>query len=429
MSPGRIRLTVIISLFLLPLGAAAEVQTITATGSYKAGAYDTRPDAQRLALLDAKRRALEQSIESLMTLPSIKQMGIDQDRLKAYLVPLIDFKQVPPTEGERAQPDAPVHVAATFDPIALERALQTLLHNERAKAELTRARDKIEGYRKEVADETTRLAAVSGPAEAETLLQRRRDVMDLMDTEAQLIRTWGLLLATQGPKRSPVASTQDSDSHDRASAPPAAGSDNAEEHRKKGVALNKDGRYDDAIAEFNQALQLVPNLPRTHLGIGVALQSKGDFGGAITEYQIELLNRPDDADAHNNLATALQNKGDVAGAITEYRTALRLKPDDALTHFNLGTALAAKDQTDDAVAEYKTAIKLRPNFAEAHFDLGTTLKGMGQSAEAAEALQNYVRLAPDIPANKQWLDQAKKMLQDIGEKPRRQRRQGGDRGQ
>jgi tetratricopeptide (TPR) repeat protein len=423
---GYYGLVLIFSLFALPVQGFAEAQTITATGTYRVGTHDARADAQRLALLDAKRLALEQAIASLGNVPAVKQLGLDQESLKAYLVALLDFQEQPlPVEENRAGPDVSARITATIDPVALERRLQVLLQNERAKAELTRVRDKIEGYRKEVEADSTQLASLSDPSEVNKVTQHRRDALDLIETEAQLLRTWGLLLGAQGPRRPPPPSQRNTGSHEPSRSPQvqAGGSDNAEEHRKKGVSLNKDGQYDAAAAEFRLALQLVPSLPHAHLGLGVALQGKGDLDGAIAEYRTELQARPEDGDAHNNLATVLQSKGDLEHAIAEYRTALRLKPDDALMHFDLGTALAAKDQVEESIAEYQTAIRLRPDFAEAYFDLGSLLKTKGQTAEAADALQSYLKLAPDTPANKQWIEQAKRMLQEIGEKPRRHRRQ------
>ena len=47
-------------IWLVPSTATAEVRTLTATGEYRMGDNDTKTDAKRLALLDAKRLALEQ---------------------------------------------------------------------------------------------------------------------------------------------------------------------------------------------------------------------------------------------------------------------------------------------------------------------------------------------------------------------------------
>jgi len=423
---GRYGLVLVFTVFALPVHGVAEVQTITAAGTYRAGKHDTRPDAQRLALLDAKRQALEKASAIMGNVPAVKQLGLDRENLKAYLPALLEFQEQPrPVEGDHTWPDVSAPITTAVDPAALEGRLQVLFQNERAKVELTRARDKIEGYRRLVEADSTQLAASSDPSGIDRVRRHRRDVLDMMETESQIVRTWGLLLATQGPKRPPAPSPSPTGSDDSSfsSRSQAGGSGNAEEHRKKGVSLNKAGQYDAALAEFRLALQLVPDLSHAHLGLGAALQGKGDLDGAIKEYRTELEAHPEDGDAHNNLATVLQSKGDVEGAIAKYRTALRLKPDDALTHFNLGTALAANRRVDDAIAEYRTAIRLRPDFAEAHFDLGSLLKTKGQTAEAAEAFQSYLKLAPDTPANKQWIEQARRSLEEIGDKPKRHGRE------
>jgi Flp pilus assembly protein TadD len=389
------------------LPCLAEVQTITATGTYRLGPHDEPADGRRLAVLDAKTKALRRAGEILSEGPAIGPLGLDQDKLTAYLGALLELREQGPAEG-RADGDVTAEVTAEVDPTALERRLRALLENERAKAELVRARDKVQTSRIALEADSIRLRTATNRTEVARLIQHRRDLLDLIDTQGQFIRTWGLLLGT--------ASSQ-------AAAKPASASDNAEEHRKKGVALNREARYEEAVKEFRLALSLVPTLPRARLGLGAALQGQGDLDGAATEYLAELQARPDDPDAHNNLGTVLQQKGSLEGATAEYRLALRANPDDALTHFNLGTALAAKGKLDDAITEYRTAVRLRAEFAEAYFNLGVALKSKGETAEARDSFKTFVSLASDKPALRTWLDQAAQVLQEIGDEPRRFRHQ------
>ncbi len=51
----------VVMLLSVAESASSEVRTITATDEYRMGDNDTRTDAKRLALLDAKRLALEQA--------------------------------------------------------------------------------------------------------------------------------------------------------------------------------------------------------------------------------------------------------------------------------------------------------------------------------------------------------------------------------
>jgi Flp pilus assembly protein TadD len=276
-----------------------------------------------------------------------------------------------------------------------------------------RTRDKLDAYRKELDTDQRRLATSKDRGDVQLVLQHRRDVLSMIDTEEQLAHTWTSLLSLQ-EARHPEGRAKPETRAQKKESPGTP--DNAEEHRKKGALLTQQGNYDEALAEFRLALRLMPGLDRAHLGLGAALQGKGDLEGAIAEYRTLLKLHPNDPAAHNNLGSALQRKGDIAAAIGEYRAALQSQPDDALTHFNLGTALSTKGQVEDAIGEYRTAIRLNPDLIEAYFDLGSLLKENNQTREAVDAFREYVRRAPNTSANKPLIEQAHEFLETSRER-------------
>lgn len=69
---------------------AAEVRTITVIGEYRMGDNDTRADAKRLALLDAKRLALEQAGTYLESLTEAKNLQVSGDELRAYTAGIVE---------------------------------------------------------------------------------------------------------------------------------------------------------------------------------------------------------------------------------------------------------------------------------------------------------------------------------------------------
>jgi tetratricopeptide (TPR) repeat protein len=413
-------LWVVISGCLLPLHVSAEVQTITAAGEYRMGAFDTLPEAQRLALVAAKSQALEQALAYLDTVPAVKQLGLNREELRAYSAGFLRIKQAPGhTTRAEAATTVSVPVTIVLDPAVITRQLDNVMQNERAKTELMLTREKIDAYQKELDNDQRRLAASKNKEDAKFVLQHRGDILMLMDTEEQLAHTWTSLLDMREGKYPEGRAKQETGAQNK-NRPRTPG--NAEEHRKKGVLLTQQEHYDEALAEFRLALQLMPDLDRAHLGLGAALQGKGDLEGAIAEYRMLLKRHPNDPDAHNNLGSALQQKGDIAGAISEYRAALQSQPDDALTHYNLGTALSTKGQVDEAVGEYRTAIRLNPDLLQAYFDLGSLLKESDQTREAVDAFREYVRRAPNTSANQPWIKQAQAYLENVG---KRRLEQGG----
>ena len=403
-----------ISFCLLPLHASADAQKLTVTGEYRMGEYDTLPEARRLAFVTAKSLALEQAVAYLDTVSAVKQLGLNRDELRAYSIGLLEIREYPSqTTNAEATTTVSVPVAIVMDPAGITHQLDRLMRNERAKTELMRTRDKLDGYRKELDTDQQRLATSKDKSDVQPVLRHRRDILSMIDTEEQLAHTWTSMLGVQEARQPEGRAKQET----RAQKKESSGTpDNAEEHRKKGALLTQQGHYDEALAEFRVALRLMPDLDRAHLGLGAALQGKGDLDGAIAEYRTLLRRHPDDPAAHNNLGSALQRKGDVAAAIGEYRAALQSQPDDALTHFNLGTALSTKGEVEDAIGEYRTAIRLNPDLMEAYFDLGSLLKDNHQTREATDAFREYVRRAPNTSVNQPLIEQAQEFLEKARER-------------
>ena len=403
--------------------ALADVHTITVTGEYRMGPFDTIGEGQRLALVTAKSTALDEAVAYLETSSTLKPLGLNRDELRAYCAGLLAIRQYPSsTASDEATKTTTVSmpIAVVIDPVALSQQLADLIRRERAKIELMQIRDKIDDYQKQLDKIHDQLQTVKEKADARSVLQHRSDVLNLIDTEEQLAHTWASLLSTRELK-------EHADHGQRETSRPKSGAsarpDNAEEHRKKGALLTQEGNYDAALAEFHLALEVMPSLDRAHLGLGAALQGKGDVEGAVAEYRLFLKQHPNDPDGHNNLGSALQQKGDLAGAIAEYRTALESQPDNALAHYNLGTALSTKGQVDEALKEYRTAVRLNPNLIQAYFDLGALLKDLDQRRDAIDAFREYLKRAPATPANQPWIQQAQAYL----EKAREARQERGGR--
>src|SRR5271165_5792998 len=95
-------------------------------------------------------------------------------------------------------------------------------------------------------------------------------------------------------------------------------------HNNLGVAFFQRGKLDDALAQFQKALEINPNYAEAHTNLGIALLQKGQLGKAIEQHQTALKINPNFALAHANLAVAFIRKGRIDDAIAEFQEALRL---------------------------------------------------------------------------------------------------------
>jgi serine/threonine protein kinase/Flp pilus assembly protein TadD len=171
--------------------------------------------------------------------------------------------------------------------------------------------------------------------------------------------------------------------------------DDAAAHNNLGIVLKNKGQLEEAIAELQEAIRLDKDDAIAHTNLGNALKDKGRLDAAIVQHREAIRLDKDYALAHTNLGLALAEKGLLEEAITEYREAIRLNKDDALAYNGLGSALSDKGQLEEAIAEYREAIRLKTDFAEAHNNLGIELGKRGQLEEAITEYQKAIQLKKD----------------------------------
>jgi tetratricopeptide (TPR) repeat protein len=161
-----------------------------------------------------------------------------------------------------------------------------------------------------------------------------------------------------------------------------------------GNALQAQGKLDDAITAYRQALDLDPKYTQAHISLGNALLQQRQLDDAIAAYRQALDIDPKYAPVHNNLGLALQRQGKLDDAITAYRRSLDIDPKYALAHYNLGNALYKQGQRDAAIREYRAALALDPKSALAHHGLGNALMDKGHLDEAIREYREALRLDP-----------------------------------
>ncbi|MCX5709631.1 MAG: tetratricopeptide repeat protein [Candidatus Omnitrophica bacterium] len=87
---------------------------------------------------------------------------------------------------------------------------------------------------------------------------------------------------------------------------------------------------------------------------------EGKYDEAIREYDRSIGMNPNDAIAFNNRGVAYNNKFDQATAIANFDKAIKLDPGLAETHYNRADALAYLGKNEEAKAGFTEAIKLDP---------------------------------------------------------------------
>jgi len=165
-----------------------------------------------------------------------------------------------------------------------------------------------------------------------------------------------------------------------------------------GAALRSQGRVDEAVSDFERALEVRPHFVDAENDLGEARLSQGRTDEAIPHFLAALRAKPDFFDAHINLADALDKLGKYNDSAALYRAALQAQPENAAARSGLGMVLAEQGQAEKALQEVREAIRINPDYAGAHYDLGLLLAGQGRTEEAGVQFSEAIRLQPNDAA-------------------------------
>ena len=92
--------------------------------------------------------------------------------------------------------------------------------------------------------------------------------------------------------------------------------------------------------------------------IGAAYAAKEDFDNAIKDYNRAIQLEPDYAEVYNNRGTAYANKDEFDNAIENFDKAIQLQPDYVNAYHNRGTAYINKGEYNQAIKDFSKAIDL-----------------------------------------------------------------------
>jgi tetratricopeptide (TPR) repeat protein len=169
----------------------------------------------------------------------------------------------------------------------------------------------------------------------------------------------------------------------------------ADDHFNLGNSLLREGKWQDAIVEYDSALRLQPNDVEVHCNLGMALMSLSRLDKAVAHFRTALRLRPSLAHAHNNLGIALRRQGNWEEAIHCFKRAIQFNPLLAEAYYNLGNACKDQSRWDDAVAHYLQALRLNPGIANAHNNLGSVLQSQNKHGEAKVHYRQAIHLDPN----------------------------------
>ncbi len=174
---------------------------------------------------------------------------------------------------------------------------------------------------------------------------------------------------------------------------------NASTYVAHGHLLERQGHFEQAVAQYREALKLTPGLVAARNRLGITLNKLGRHREASAEFRAALECEPTAAYLHNNLGFSLYLQGEYEAAEQALARAVELEPSFRRAHMNRGLVLAKLGRYEEALA----AFSLAGPQEEAFFNLAIVQTQVGHYADAARALEQALAINPKFDAARQQL--------------------------
>ncbi|MEG3961743.1 tetratricopeptide repeat protein, partial [Microcoleus sp. S36b_A2] len=182
----------------------------------------------------------------------------------------------------------------------------------------------------------------------------------------------------------------------------------AEAHRNLGLALQQQGRLDEAIAAYRPAIQINPNDAEAHRNLGLALQQQGRLDEAIAAYRQAIKIDTNYAEAYKNLGWILQEQGRLEEASAAYRQAIQLNLKHTQADNNLSERISAFLQNIRVnlllkETERLLAMRKNPQFSEIP-ERFPSLKDEPLVSLKRSVVRVVIKNSTDLPSFTGWTD-------------------------
>jgi predicted Zn-dependent protease len=312
---------------LICLPVRAEMKIIEAESTYIMGDNDSKIDARRIAIQEAKRKALELAGTYVESLTVVKNYQLSKDEIKSYTAGILETEVVSEQmRGTTERPEIYIKTRCKADTDVLIAQIGKFRKSDELKEQLNAAARENEDLRKERDALVKQLAADKDKTKAAATRQKLDTVLAKEESNDDTHKVW-----------------------------------------------------------INIGSQLVETD-----GSGQAIR-QADLDNSTVVLEKAIKANPQNQRARYMLASIYQRKGNVSAAEGELRTALKRDPSDSDLHMRLGVLLKDQGRHPAALQEFHFVEHTRPHNPMMLFYTGMTFKQMGQCDRAVPYLHRFLK--------------------------------------
>lgn len=144
----------------------------------------------------------------------------------------------------------------------------------------------------------------------------------------------------------------------------------AYDHSQKGVAYLNQNNAEQAIVEFEKAIEIFPDYCGVYSNLGYAYMRSNKPDKALESFKKALSLEPNFLQAVRGIAGTYMKLKQDNEAIEYFEKAAKLDRSDPSAYMGLGMIYKNKEQWDDAISYFKKVIEINPKIMVAHELLG-----------------------------------------------------------
>ncbi|MCA2589207.1 tetratricopeptide repeat protein, partial [Microcystis aeruginosa CS-558/01A06] len=144
----------------------------------------------------------------------------------------------------------------------------------------------------------------------------------------------------------------------------------AQAYNNRGTLYDEQQKYELALADYNQAIELNRNFAMAYYNRGGLYQDLGKYDLALSDYSKAIEINRSYAEAYYNRGNLYKDLQKYDLALSDYSKAIEINPNLAEAYNNRGGLYRLQEKYDLALSDYSKAIDINPKFAEAYYNRG-----------------------------------------------------------
>ena len=156
------------------------------------------------------------------------------------------------------------------------------------------------------------------------------------------------------------------------------------------------GEYDQAISEYEQAIDLKPGFPFSYAGLGYVYYFSGYLEPARLNFQKALDLAPETLEALAGLGWVFLEEGNFEFAEKKFQEVLQIDPANLDAHLGMGWVYLDQSKFQESQQEFERVIAIAPDLPEGYLGMGSLFFFINDYDRALDSLKTAVQLNPDF---------------------------------